>query len=60
MRNCFGLYNFETEVLIATAMVVDPVVCLVAVGRWVVGRVYPRGSLTLPICLRLASIRHCL
>ncbi len=31
-RNCSGLCSFETEFLIATAMVVDPVVCLVVVG----------------------------
>ena len=60
MKNCSGLCNFETEVLIATAMVVDLVVYLVVVGHWVVGRVYPRDSLTQLIYLRLASIRHCL
>ena len=43
-----------------TAMVVDPVVCLVVVGLGIVGRVYPRDSLTQPICLRLASAHHCL
>ena len=46
--------------MIATAMVVDLVVCLVAVGHWVVGRVYPRDSLTPPTYLRLASVRRCL
>ena len=60
MKSCFGLCNFETEFLIATAMVVDLVVCLVAVGHWVVGRVYPRDGVTRPTYLRLASIRRCL
>ena len=62
MRNCSGLSNFETEVLIATVMVVDLVVFLVVVvvGLGIVGWVYPRDCLTRPIYLRLASIRHCL
>lgn len=59
-RNCSGLCNVETEFLIATAVVVDPVVCLAVVGLGIVGRVYPRDSLTRPICLRLASVRRCL
>ena len=59
-RNCSGLCSFETEFLIATAMVVDPVVGLVVVGLGIVGRVYPRDSLTPPTYLRLASVRRCL
>ena len=59
-RNCSGLCNFETEFLIATAVVVDPVVCLAVVGLGIVGRVYPRDAVTRPTYLRLASIRRCL
>ena len=58
VRNCSGLGNVETEILIATAMVVDLVVCLIVVGRWTVGRVYPRESLTLLTYLHLASFHH--
>ncbi len=59
MRKCSGL-GIETEVLIATAMVVDLVVYLVVVGFGIVGRVYPRDSLSQRICLRLASAHRCL
>ena len=59
-RSCSGLCSFETEFLIATVMVVDPVVCLAVVGLGIVGRVYLRDSLTRPICLRLASAHRCL
>ena len=59
MRNCFGLC-IETEVLIATAVVVDLVVYLAVVGSGIAGRVYPRDSLTQLICLRLASAHRCL
>ncbi len=58
-RNCSGLC-IETEVLNATAVVVDLVVFLVVVGFGIVGRVYPRDSVTQLICLRLASAHRCL
>ena len=56
MRSCSG--NVETEILIATSMVIDLVVCLVVVGHWTVGRIYPRESLTLLAYLHLASFRR--
>ncbi len=59
MKSCSGLC-IGTEVLIATAVVVDLVVYPFVVGLGIAGRVYPRDSLTRPAYLRLASIRHCL
>jgi hypothetical protein len=59
VKNCSGLC-IGTEVLIATAVVVDLVVYLFVVGLGIAGRVYPRDSLTRPFCLRLASAHRCL
>ena len=52
-----GLYIVETEVMIATAVVVDLVVYLVVVGHLTVERVYPRDSSTPLTYSRLASFR---
>lgn len=52
-----GLYIVETEVMIATAVVVDLVVYLVVVGHLTVERVYPRDSWTPLTYSRLASFR---
>ncbi len=59
MKSCSGLC-IGTEVLTATAVVVDLVVYLAVVGFGIVGRVYLRDSLTRPFCLRLASAHRCL